>query len=50
MTEGVAVALDFDVPQLGHVLVDDAVAVSEIDDFHGSKVLGKNKKIFVFMK
>jgi hypothetical protein len=27
--------LDADVPQFGHILVDDAVAVSEIDNFHG---------------
>ena len=44
VAESVAVALDFDVPQLGHVLVDDAVAVSEIDDVHGSKDLGKGRK------
>ena len=44
VTEGASVALDLDVPQLSHILVDDAVAVSEIDDVHGSKVLGKDSK------
>ena len=50
VTEGASVALDLDVPQLSHILVDNAVAVSEIDDVHVSKVLGKNSKFFVFMK
>ena len=41
VAEGVAVGLDLDVPQLGHILVDDAVAFSEVDDFHGMKDLSQ---------
>jgi hypothetical protein len=34
VAEGASVRLDVDVPQLSHILVDDAVACCKIDDFH----------------
>ena len=46
VAESASVALHLDVSQLGHILVDDAVAVSEIDDVHDSLVLDKNSVFF----
>jgi hypothetical protein len=36
--ESVSVGLNFNVPQLSHILVDDAVCFCKIDDFHGTMV------------
>lgn len=41
VTEGVAVGLNFYIPQFSHILVDDTVAFCKIDDVHGNIVLAK---------
>ena len=36
--EGVSIGLNLNIPQLSHILVDDAVCLCKIDDSHGTMV------------